>query len=263
VRLTRERRPELMDRLDVDRGQLSHSLRDLDAVNRWLGGRRTAVSLVLDLAARVGGPMVTVLDIGTGGADIPLALVVEARRTGIRLRVTATDLHPGALEFARDATRSDPDVEVLPADALRLPFADASFDVALCTTTLHHFPEGDAVQALHEMARVARHGVVVTDLARSRAALAGAWILARTAWRRHPITRHDGPVSVRAAFTPAELRALGARAFGEVPRVRREPIFRLSLVLDRTAGITPEAGAAAGAARQAELGRAAARGGGR
>jgi hypothetical protein len=92
------------------------------------------------------------------------------------------------------------------------------------------------VQMLREMDRVAALGIVLTDLVRSGAALVGARLLAATVWRRHPITRHDGPASVRAAFTPRELRAMGAEALSVPFRVRTEPIFRMSLVLDRTSG---------------------------
>jgi hypothetical protein len=75
---------------------------------------------------------------------------------------------------------------------------------------------------------------VVTDLVRSRAALLGAKALAWTVWRRHPVTRHDGPTSVRGSFTPAELAALGTEVFGPRAIVRTYPGFRMSLVADRT-----------------------------
>jgi len=235
VSLRRECRPELMDRPGADPTQLDRSLRDLREVNRWLGGRATAVGRVLDIARRVPSRPVRVLDTGTGGADIPLALSVAARRLGLPVTITATDLHPTTLAFAGRVTAGDPSITVMPADLLALPFADGAVDIAMCCTTLHHFDGDEALLALRELGRVARWGVVVTDLARSRPALLGAGLLAATVWRRRPITRHDGPVSVRAAFTPRELRDLGELAFGEPFRVRRHPGFRLSLTLDRTA----------------------------
>jgi SAM-dependent methyltransferase len=42
-----------------------------------------------------------------------------------------------------------------------LPFANASFDAVACRLAAHHF--ADVVAALKEMARVARHSVVVCD----------------------------------------------------------------------------------------------------
>lgn len=233
--MKRVRKSELMDEPGVDPDQLAKSLRDLRAVNRWLGGRYSAVRHTLDLARRVPWSPVTILDIGTGGADLPIALADRARRSGLELRIIATDVHPRTVDVAREATRIEPWIDVRQANALALPFADGAFDVAMCCTMIHHFSELDVVQILREMDRVARYGLVVTDLSRSVAAVAGSELLASTAWRNHPVTRHDGPVSVRAAFTVREMREMARRAGvqGRV-RVRREPVFRLAMVADRT-----------------------------
>ncbi|MEX2571522.1 MAG: methyltransferase domain-containing protein [Gemmatimonadota bacterium] len=233
--LSRERRPELMDQPDADSGELAKSLHDLARVNRWLGGASTATRLVLDLARNISEQPVTILDVGTGGADIPRKLIREARRVGLAVRILATDLHPATVAMAARATANSPEIAVQRADALDLPFTDAEFHFVTCCTTLHHFDRVEALQALREMDRVARYGVVVTDLARSRAALLGARLLAGTLWRDHPITRHDGPASVRAAFTPAELAELAEAVVGAAGRVRTHPPFRLSLVIDRAA----------------------------
>lgn len=234
--MRRVRKPELMDQPGVDPGELETSLRDLRAVNRWLGGRISAVRHTLDIVRRVPWSPATILDVGTGGGDLPVALARSARRRGVELRIIATDLHSRTVELAREATQAEPWIDVRQADALALPFADGAFDVAMCCTMIHHFSELDAVQILREMDRVARYGIVVTDLARSAVAVAGSELLASTAWRDHPVTRHDGPVSVRAAFTVPEMRELARRAGvqGRI-RVRREPVFRLALVADRTA----------------------------
>ena len=224
-----------MDQPDADPDELAESLRDLGAVNRWLGGRFSAISHTLDIVARIPRSPATILDVGTGGGDVPLALAARARRQGVDLRIIATDLHPRTLAFTREATSAEPWIEVRRANALDLPFADGAVDIVMCCTMLHHFSDDEVVRVLREMNRVARHGLVVTDLARSKAALAGAALLAQTAWRYHPITRHDGPASVRAAFNAREMREL-ARTAGVEGRVRvtREPGFRLALVGDRT-----------------------------
>ncbi|MQA90278.1 MAG: methyltransferase domain-containing protein [Gemmatimonas sp.] len=233
MKLRREHQPEEMDRLEADTGELTRSLVDLKVVNRWLGGRRTAVSLILGLAKGIPGDIVRVLDVGTGGADIPVALVRGARARGIALQVTATDLHPKTLAYAARLAAGETEIEVEEADARDLPYADDAFDLVSANTVLHHFSREDAALVLREMARVGRYGMVVTDLSRSRLALAGARLLAATVWRRHPITRHDGPTSVRAAFTPAELQSLAAECLTGRWMVRRHVFFRLSLTLER------------------------------
>jgi 2-polyprenyl-3-methyl-5-hydroxy-6-metoxy-1,4-benzoquinol methylase len=231
--LPRVRAPELMDRPDVDPDEHRTSLADLRFANRWLGGGRSAVRLVLAAARRVEERPVRVLDVGTGGADIPIALARAARRAGLELRITATDVHPAAVETARRATADEPWIEVGEADALALPWDDGAFHAAMGCTMLHHFSRSDAVRIVAELGRVAGHTVVVTDLERSRLVLLGVRLLAATLWRHHPVTRHDGPVSVRAAFTARELEEIAREALGGGV-VRRDVFFRLSLVIDRT-----------------------------
>jgi SAM-dependent methyltransferase len=226
---TRELRPELMDRPDAAVAELRRSLGDLRAVNRWLGGSRALLRLVGPMLGEVADRPVRILDVATGSGDIPVALVRWAARRGERLEVTATDLHPATLEAARAHTAGHPGIRVVAGDALRLPFADDAFHVATCCTALHHFSDDDAVHALSELRRVATRGIVVLDLRRSRAAMLGVSLLASTVWRGHPITRHDGPVSVRGAFTAAELRDLARRAGIEAPVVRTHSLIRVSL----------------------------------
>ena len=87
-------------------------------------------------------PGVTVLDVATGGGHVARRLREEGAR------VVTVDAAPGM----------EPDV-IAPAD--HLPFADASFDAVACPIAAHHFP--DVLAAVREMARVARHRVVICD----------------------------------------------------------------------------------------------------
>jgi SAM-dependent methyltransferase len=134
------------------------------------------------------------------------------------------DIGRQTAELARDAGSS-----VVLGDALRLPFADGSFDLTLCTLTLHHFPDDDAVRLVSEMARVARAAVLVSDLERTRLNYLGARALAATVWRGNRLTRHDGPLSVRRSFTAAELEDVGRRAGLSNVRVRRHIPWRVVL----------------------------------
>jgi hypothetical protein len=89
---------------------------------------------------------------------------------------------------------------------------------------LHHFDETDACQVLREMWRVARVGIVAADLERSYPLYFGAQLALRTIVR-HPVTRHDGLISVRRSFTAPELRALAQTAGLSGAKVRRHRLF--------------------------------------
>lgn len=200
--------------------QLSQNLDDLAAIKRWL---RYDAALWRWLAAvgRHAGPRLTVLDAATGGADVPALIARRAAGQGQQVRVLGIDLHPQVAAEARRRTKGLGQVAIARADALRLPLPDASVDVALCAYTLHHFDPPAARALLRELCRVARLGLVVTDLARSWPAFGLAWLLLHLWGPRHRFARRDGPLSVRRAYTRQEMRQLAAAAGLPRPRVVR------------------------------------------
>lgn len=209
---------ELLDGPLDDRAALVGNLRDLARVNRRLGGVDLSVKAVEGLAP--GRSAITVLDVGTGAADIPLGLIDRGRATGRLVRVTGVDSRPEVLEAAALA---DPritatgELALHVAEGRSLPYPDASFDVVHASLVLHHLDPDAARAFLAEMGRVARLGVVVNDLVRGRAAWLGAWLLTRIATRNR-YTRHDAPLSVKRAYSVAELTALLAAAGLRVER---------------------------------------------
>jgi ubiquinone/menaquinone biosynthesis C-methylase UbiE len=160
----------------------------------------------------------SLLDVGTGGADIPLALIERARRRGRRIRVVGLDARPEILAAAlheRPELASSSGLQLHVGDGRRLGYPDRSFDIAHASLVLHHLDPDDVIRVLREMRRVARLGVVVNDLERSRLGLLGAWLIGHLLTGNR-LTRHDAPLSVRRAYRAAEMASL-LRSAGLVP----------------------------------------------
>ena len=202
---------------------LSQSLADVARLNALFGGRHiTLIQVKRLLAGAPRGRAITVLDVGTGGADMPRALARWARRAGRRIRILALDRDPATLAVARRATARYPEIVLLQGDALALPVRARSVDVVISALTLHHLEPAAAVRYLAEIDATARMGFVVNDLVRSRAAYAVVWLATR-ALTRNPMSRHDGPLSVLRAYTPREVQALCEKAGLFDVRVLRYP----------------------------------------
>ena len=213
---------EMLDR-PAPFADLAQSLADIARLNALCGGRHITLTHVKRLLARAPRDQpITVLDVGTGGADIPRALARWARRAGRRIRILALDRDPSMLAFARHAAASYPEIVLLQGDALALPVRRRSIDLVISALTLHHLEPAAARRHLGEMDTAARVGLVVNDLVRSRIAYVTVWLATR-ALTRNRISRHDGPLSVLRAYTPDEVRILCEQAGLLAVRVLRYP----------------------------------------
>ncbi len=222
--------PERLDGRRPDPLLLRQSLADLAWMNRYLG---VAGGMTQQLGRMVGGKVhrLRILDVGAGGGDILVALARWCRRRAIEFQGVAVDRGRETSRLARATTGETGEshrIRVVCGDALRLPFADRSYDVTVCSTFLHHLEPDQVIQTLGEMARVSAVGFVVSDLRRGPLGYLASLGLAFTVWARHSYTRHDGPASMRAAFTLQEARELADRAGLEVV-VELLPLFRWAM----------------------------------
>jgi ubiquinone/menaquinone biosynthesis C-methylase UbiE len=179
------------------------------------------------------------LEIGAGTGYFSLNLL----RAGLIGEATCSDISAGMLEtLGHNAQSLGLEVATACADAERLPFEDASFDLVLGHAVLHHIP--DLPRAFAEFERVLRPGGTVLfagepsrygdRLAQVPKRLAAA---AAPLWRRavgaRPAARADGGEPDAAlegvvdvhAFAPTELsRAAGGAGLKDV-RVTGEELL--------------------------------------
>ena len=217
---TRRRGIELLDDPRVDPTARHRAQEDIRRSNVWLGGLRAALNELRAVIAPQEN--MVVLDVGTGLGDILAGASRDVERAGGSITTIGVDGAISLLSAARGNATG-----MVCADALALPFRDRSVDVALCSQLLHHFTDADIERLLRELHRVTRRAVVVCDLRRSWFAAAGFWLVSFPL-RFHPITRHDGVVSVLRGFTTDELRRHVSAATGASPRITRRLGFRLT-----------------------------------
>ncbi len=223
--------PERMDRDDVPVDQLRRSLAFIRGVNRCLGGTR-AVLCHLKRFSRVwsADQRIHILDIATGSADIPLAIVRWGRRAGHDMHVTALDRHESTLALAAEHVRGEDRIRLVRADALSPPFEPRSFDYVVSSMFLHHLDNDQVVQMLRTMDRLAARGVVWNDLTRAGRAY---WWCRLLTLPSSAIVKHDGPVSVLAGFRRREVLAVANRLGLHHLRFRRHFAHRFTLAGQR------------------------------
>lgn len=231
--LPRSDREELLDRADPDPRDLRDNLRDLRRVNLWGAGIRSMVRLLLRrIAAWPRERVLHILDVGTGGADLPRSLQAICRRRGIRCRIVGLDRSRLILEMARGRLGHCPGISLVEGDALAPPFRPGSFDFVLCSLLLHHIPPQRASSFLRGLASLAREGVLVSDLRRGRWEYFWTVLFSRL-FLRGRMTLHDAPLSVLRSLTLPEAKALLTEAGWTGGGVEKSFPLRL-ILLDRT-----------------------------
>jgi 2-polyprenyl-3-methyl-5-hydroxy-6-metoxy-1,4-benzoquinol methylase len=222
--------PELLDEPVIDPALLRENLGDIRRVNSLFGGVALILRHLSALVEQVpDNRPVSILDLATGSADIPLAISRWAGERGRSVRIVASDLSEQILAVAQEQTEKDPAIAVERFDARHVPLADSSFDIVLCSLALHHFSPREAVMVLREMARLATCGFILSDLRRSRAGYLGTLAASRV-FTRNQLTRHDAPLSFQRAYSPAELCWMLHQAGIPEASVVTAPWFRMAAV---------------------------------
>jgi 2-polyprenyl-3-methyl-5-hydroxy-6-metoxy-1,4-benzoquinol methylase len=208
---TRNRVPEIMDDPNLDHAEHQCALRGLARLNAFSGSQWALWRPIRQLSNAFGKKDLKVLDIATGSADNPIALWELATRAGYNLQVDGCDVSDVAVEAARKrAAKAGAPSQFFKLDAVKDPIPEG-YDVIMSSLFTHHLEHGEVVGLLDKMRGSARHMVLVNDLVRSLSSLVMV-ALATQVLSRSPVVHFDGPASVKASFTPQELKAIAEEA---------------------------------------------------
>ena len=211
VELTqRSLEPELLDIERPAPDRLERFYRFLEFVNAFLGGTRAVRRTLEQFSKRwTKDQTFWILDVASGSADVPRALVCWARRRGYALKIVALDREEDTLEFARRRLKKYPEILLVQGRVETLPFREECFDYVISNLFFHHLQEEEVLQAIGRFDRLARRGVVINDLLRKQRLY---WWTGLLSLFCEPLLRHDNLLSVRKAFTLSEIEALRRQA---------------------------------------------------
>ncbi len=223
---------EWLEEGNLQPADVQANLRDLEFINRRLGGARAVVPhSVRFMVANASADPFRVLDIACGGGDVLREIAGQARRLVRPMVGIGVDVNGQVIGYARSWSADWPELEWMRADALELPFMPASFDLVVCSCFLHHLDFRTAAAVVETAARVSRGAVVVSDLVRSRAGALAFKALCQVAGL-HPVTRHDGLLSLERAYSVADLEDIARGARAKRWRLYRTRFCRATIVLE-------------------------------
>lgn len=197
---------ELMDDPACDRRLLDATYRDFQFVNRLISGwRRIYRERIRPILREAGDEPVTLLDIGSGGGDVPLSLATWARADGFTLRITAIDPDERAWLFAINL-QDQRGVVFERRTSTAVLHAGERFDIVTSNHLLHHLDDDDLAALMTESEALATRLVIHNDIRRSRIAYA-AYATATWPIRTRSFLHTDGLLSIRRSYRRDELAA--------------------------------------------------------
>ncbi|WP_293911940.1 class I SAM-dependent methyltransferase [Deinococcus sp.] len=194
---------EKMDRADCDQQQLERTYRNFGVVNAALSGWKSVYRR--EIRPRLSATRSSsLLDIGSGGGDVPRQFLRWAQRDGLRLSITAIDADARAVRYAQSLSPL-PGLEFRQAMSHDLVAEGQRFNFVTSNHLLHHLTNAELTSLLEDCQALCSGTVIHSDIERS--ALAYALFGAATLpLFRGSFIHYDGLLSIRRSYTAPELQ---------------------------------------------------------
>lgn len=201
---------EIMDDLNCAGEVVDQTLRELEIINRWLGGNRLtmhAVTKMLKQAKNKTGAPVSIADLGCGSGDILKRIADLGRRHGLPMQLTGIDANPHIIAVAKKNCSAYPEITFEAIDVLGNDFRQRKFDIIIGTLFFHHFSDNTLVALFTRIKEQATLGIIINDIHRHWLAYHSIRLLTQL-FSRSDMVKFDAPLSVLRAFNRYELEVL-------------------------------------------------------
>ncbi len=222
---------EIMDDLQCAGEVVDQTLRELEIINRLLGGNYVTISGVKVLLKNwSSAEVITVADLGCGGGDILRLVAQWGREHNLRMQLTGIDANPNIIAFARAHSENFPEINYQPLNVFSEEFRTKKFDLILATLFTHHFTEQELVSVLRSLHHQTQIGIVINDIHRHWFAFRSICILTRL-FSKSKMVKYDAPLSVLRSFKKVELQSILHQAGIKNYQLKWKWAFRWQLII--------------------------------
>jgi len=197
-----------MDDLQCSGEVVNQTLRELEVINRWLGGNAVTLQGIKKiLRGSKGTSPLRIADIGCGGGDVLMEIAKWGRRKKIPMELFGVDANPHIISFAKDNAKDYPEISFLAQNIFSEEFRKSKFDIVMATLFTHHFTNQEFGELLKSLRSQCSIGIVINDLHRHWLAYYAIKLL--TKWfSKSSMVKYDGPISVLRSFSRADLESI-------------------------------------------------------
>ena len=218
---------EIMDNFGLSPDELHPVLKELDVINRLLGGFSVYYDAFKTLKIESGN---SISDWGCGGGDTFKVLQKHFDKKRIHPKYIGVDATPATLDYAKKQFENHKNVSFVLADVLKEDFQKNEFDFVISSLFTHHFEDEAWVKLIQKMIAASKKAVVINDLHRHPFAYYSiGWL---TYWfSKSPMVKHDSKVSVLRSFKRKELEVLLEKAGAKIYTIKWMWAFRWQVII--------------------------------
>lgn len=229
--LQRSYEKELLDEDEIPFADIKQNMKELDFINKWLGGHKITVEAFKHLSG--GKKKISVCEIGCGGGDNLAAIFKWCRKKNIDISITGIDIKKECINYAKSRKALPGNVKWITSDYKKITF-DSKPDIIFSSLFCHHFTDEELIFQINWMKQNSRAGFFINDLHRNFLAYYAIKFLTLL-FSKSYLVKNDAPLSVARGFTGSELKNLCSKANAEQAAISWKWAFRY-IVMYKHAG---------------------------
>ncbi len=202
---------EIMDDLNCQGEVVTQTLRELDFINRWLGGNTITLQGIFKVLKSHKKKKVRIADLGCGSGELLHLIYQRAQREHYGVELVGIDANPHIVNYATEMIVPSYPMVFQSTNVLSASFQEEVYDIITATLFTHHFTDDELVYLLKRWTQQARIAVVINDLHRHFLAYHSIRLLTLL-FSKSSMVKYDAPLSVRKGFTRKELQTILKRA---------------------------------------------------
>jgi 2-polyprenyl-3-methyl-5-hydroxy-6-metoxy-1,4-benzoquinol methylase len=227
---TRSSEAEIMDDLNCTGYVLERTLRELEIINKWLGGNRITIDALEQLLESYPKDReITIVDLGCGGGDMLRIIDSWGKNKKFRLILTGIDANPNIVAFAKQNLAPYPHIQFQTLNIFSEEFRSQKYDIVIGTLFYHHFSNDQLIQFFRQLKKQVAIGFIINDIHRHWFAYYSIKLLTQS-FSKSSMVKYDAPLSVLRAFKGRELRKMLERTAAENFTIRWKWAFRWQVI---------------------------------
>ncbi|MBX2895349.1 MAG: methyltransferase domain-containing protein [Cyclobacteriaceae bacterium] len=199
---------EVMDDLNCEGEVVNQTLRELDVINRWLGGNVVTLSALRQMWASI--PLqqnLAIADLGCGSGEMLRIIGRIAKKQNRTVTLQGFDANPHITTYATTHSNGFKNISFFAANVFDAKFQQQSFDIIIATLFTHHFTDQQLTELLRAWKQQARVGIIINDIHRHPLAYYSIkWLT--LVFSKSEMVKYDAPLSVLRAFKKSDLEKI-------------------------------------------------------